>query len=80
MNTRTLTFAICLAAPLAISVNAAHAGFLKNTANLAKGVVVGEKIILKSKMTSGERLKSQGKLGLIATKCFIKGATSKPCI
>jgi hypothetical protein len=79
MVTRTLTVAICLAAVLAASANAAHAGFVKNTAKLTKHYVKVEQIVLKQPMSAKNHLKTQANIARAFTKCFVKGATSKPC-
>ena len=60
---RTLSIAICLAAALAASANAAHAGFLNNANKVTGQVVKLEKLALKTPMTAGERLKFQGRFG-----------------
>jgi hypothetical protein len=78
MPTRILT-AIALCAVLAASASTAHAGFLKNTANLTKQVVKVEKDILTLPLSAKERAHRQVFLAKGATKCLVKAATKNPC-
>ena len=69
MLTRTLTV-LCVAAALAVPVNAAQAGALTNLARLAKtGVKANAKLV-----------KAQVRINLNVAKCGVKALTKTPCI
>jgi hypothetical protein len=78
MSTRTLT-AICLSVAFVASVNAAHAGFVKNVAKVAKVNLEAQKLILDTPLSAKKRLALEGKLAKVTAKCLVKAATEDPC-
>jgi len=76
MFTRTLT-AICVAAALAVPVNAAQAGVLGNAAKIVKVGVIGNAHLAKGAL----KIAKTSVVGnALLAKCLVKAATSKPCI
>ena len=82
MLTRSLT-AICISAALVASVNAAHAGVIKNVAKIAKINVRAQKEILIGhhpvKLAGRTPLEQEVALAKINAVCLVKAGTKKPC-